>query len=108
MTQEELNKIAFEAFPPKLEGNGMTWPFKDKNKDNRERVISAIKHLEEQGFEISIREKGTRDNSLSKQILEEGKRTVGELEATCKSEVCAYRGKGVCTYKEGEFCPMYE
>lgn len=29
------------------------------------------------------------------------------LEATCASEVCAYRGKGVCSYKEGEYCPMY-
>ena len=29
------------------------------------------------------------------------------LEATCASEVCAYRGKGVCSFKGGENCPMY-
>lgn len=29
------------------------------------------------------------------------------LEATCGSETCAYRGKGVCRFKAGEFCPMY-
>lgn len=29
------------------------------------------------------------------------------LEATCGSETCAYRGKGVCHFKAGEFCPMY-
>lgn len=32
---------------------------------------------------------------------------VGELEATCGSETCAYRGKGVCHYKANQFCPMY-
>lgn len=30
-----------------------------------------------------------------------------KLELTCKSKVCAYRGKGVCDYKKGEYCPMY-
>ena len=30
-----------------------------------------------------------------------------ELESTCASEVCAYRGKGICHYKAGQFCPMY-
>ncbi|GEM_PF-5866468 len=30
------------------------------------------------------------------------------LEATCASEACAYRGKGVCDFKEGQFCPMYQ
>lgn len=29
------------------------------------------------------------------------------LEATCASEVCAYRGTGACSYKSGEYCPMY-
>ena len=29
------------------------------------------------------------------------------LEATCASEVCAYRGKGVCSFKGGDNCPMY-
>ena len=33
---------------------------------------------------------------------------VGELEETCASEVCRYRGNGVCTFKKGEYCPMYE
>ncbi len=33
---------------------------------------------------------------------------VGELEETCASEVCNYRGKGVCTFKKGEYCPLYE
>lgn len=33
---------------------------------------------------------------------------VGELEETCASEVCNYRGKGVCTFKKGQYCPMYE
>lgn len=32
---------------------------------------------------------------------------VGELEQSCASEVCAYRGKGVCKFKIGEYCPMY-
>lgn len=31
----------------------------------------------------------------------------GELEATCGSETCAYRGKGICHYKANQFCPMY-
>lgn len=30
------------------------------------------------------------------------------LEATCDSTTCAYRGKGICDFKEGEFCPMYK
>ncbi len=30
-----------------------------------------------------------------------------KLEDTCASEICAYRGKGVCSYKVGEYCPMY-
>jgi hypothetical protein len=34
--------------------------------------------------------------------------TVGELEETCASEVCRYRGNGVCTFRKGEYCPMYE
>lgn len=29
------------------------------------------------------------------------------LERTCASEVCAYRGKGVCSFKVGMYCPMY-
>lgn len=29
------------------------------------------------------------------------------LEATCASEVCNYRGKDVCSFKQGEYCPMY-
>ena len=33
---------------------------------------------------------------------------VGELEETCASEVCRYRGKVVCTFKKGQYCPMYE
>ena len=33
---------------------------------------------------------------------------VGELEETCASEVCRYRGNGVCTFKKGEYCPLYE
>lgn len=33
---------------------------------------------------------------------------VGELEETCATEVCNYKGKGVCTFKKGEYCPMYE
>lgn len=41
---------------------------------------------------------------LSKNAMEK-KRT---LEETCASEVCAYRGKGVCSFVEGEdYCPMY-
>ena len=30
-----------------------------------------------------------------------------KLEMTCASETCAYRGKGICQFVEGEFCPMY-
>ena len=33
---------------------------------------------------------------------------VGELEETCASEVCRYRGNGVCTFRKGEYCPLYE
>ncbi len=29
------------------------------------------------------------------------------LEETCDSKACAYKGKGVCDFKEGQFCPMY-
>ena len=34
---------------------------------------------------------------------------VRQLENSCGSTVCAYRGKGrgVCSFKEGMFCPMY-
>ena len=31
----------------------------------------------------------------------------GMLEDSCASETCAYRGKGVCKFKDGDFCPMY-
>lgn len=33
---------------------------------------------------------------------------VGELEETCASQVCNYRGKGFCTFKKDQYCPMYE
>lgn len=33
---------------------------------------------------------------------------VGELEETCASEVCNYRGKGVCTFRKDQYCPLYE
>lgn len=29
------------------------------------------------------------------------------LEETCASNTCGYRGTGVCTYEEGQFCPSY-
>ncbi len=34
---------------------------------------------------------------------------INKLENSCGSEVCAYRGKGrgVCSFKQGDFCPMY-
>lgn len=32
----------------------------------------------------------------------------GSLEETCASETCAYKGHGVCSYKEGDFCPHYK
>lgn len=51
------------------------------------------------------REGETYETITEKQKKMEKKRT---LEATCASEVCAYRGKGVCNFVEGEdFCPMY-
>ena len=31
----------------------------------------------------------------------------GLLEDSCASETCAYRGKDICTIRNGEFCPMY-
>ena len=34
--------------------------------------------------------------------------TSGLLEDTCKSDICAYRGKNVCTYRVGEHCPNYK
>lgn len=30
-----------------------------------------------------------------------------KLEETCGSQACAYKGHGVCTFVEGQFCPMY-
>ena len=30
-----------------------------------------------------------------------------KLEDTCKSEVCGYRGKGVCKFTVNQYCPMY-
>lgn len=30
-----------------------------------------------------------------------------KLEETCDSNVCAYKGKGVCSFVEGQYCPMY-
>ncbi len=35
------------------------------------------------------------------------KEQAGLLEDSCASEVCAYRGKGVCTFTTGQYCPMY-
>jgi len=34
---------------------------------------------------------------------------VRKLENSCGSDVCAYRGKGrgVCSFREGAYCPMY-
>lgn len=29
------------------------------------------------------------------------------LEEICESEVCTYKGKGVCTYKRQDYCPMF-
>lgn len=31
----------------------------------------------------------------------------GLLEDSCASEECAYRGKGVCTFITGQYCPLY-
>ena len=32
---------------------------------------------------------------------------INSLENSCGTTVCAYRGKGVCSSKQGDFCPMY-
>lgn len=29
------------------------------------------------------------------------------LEDFCASETCVYRGKGVCTFKTSDYCPMF-
>ena len=39
----------------------------------------------------------------------ERERLKGNLkEEVCASEICAYRGKNVCTIKRNEYCPMFE
>ena len=37
----------------------------------------------------------------------EDNREKRRLEETCASDICAYRGHGVCDFTEGMFCPMY-
>ena len=48
-------------------------------------------------------EKETAVQKLRREIREKE----GLLEDSCESGTCAYRGKEVCTFRKGEFCPMY-
>ena len=42
-------------------------------------------------------------------VEKERKQLKGNLkEEVCASEVCAYRGKNVCTIKRNEYCPMFK
>lgn len=72
MTREEKEIFALQAYPPDLEGNGMTWPFIDRNEPYRNKLIAALESMEANGIEISIGGKIQRDNTLSKKILKEG------------------------------------
>ena len=39
----------------------------------------------------------------------ERERLKGNLkEEVCASEICAYRGKNICTIKRNEYCPMFK
>lgn len=106
MSKESIKQIALEAFPPRMFPTPSNMSVMiDANLTRRDQLIKALERMEENGIELVIRE-GGRNNSLSKEILEESK-SVGELEATCKSEVCVLRGKGVCKFKAGEYCPMH-
>lgn len=62
------------------------------------------------GQEITIKKASEeKEEEGIKKRKEERERLKGNLkEEVCASDVCAYRGKNVCTIKRNEYCPMFE
>ena len=60
------------------------------------------------GQEITIK-KASEEKEKVSETKRERELLKGNLkEEVCASDVCAYRGKNVCTIKRNEYCPMFE
>ena len=126
--KELAEKLAMQAYPPYMVASDIYHHDVldyDMNAEKRETFKAGIElglqALNDAGIEVSIRQdaKRKRDNSLSKELLEEGKERIKKqreelhakgilLEDFCGSETCAYRGNEICLCKTSDFCPMFE
>lgn len=74
-----------------------------ENKDDLAKLVAAVLFQQEQARAAVPATVPAVEPEPAPAVLAEP----GELEATCGSETCAYRGKGICHYKANQFCPMY-
>ena len=63
-------------------------------------------HLMEKLYGAKPQEEKPKDETS---VEKEREKLKGNLkEEVCASNVCAYRGKNICTIKRDEFCPMFK
>ena len=71
----------------------------------REECKDWLKHLPER-FNPQPKQDWSEEETP---VEKERRRLKGDLkEEVCASDVCAYRGKNVCTVKRDEYCPMFK
>ena len=71
-----------------------------------DRSISMADRLMEKLYGAKPQEEKPKEETPAEK---ERERLKGNLkEEVCASEVCAYRGKNVCTIKRNEYCPMFK
>ena len=69
-------------------------------------AIEMADHLMEKLYGAKPQEEKPKEETS---VEEERKKLKGNLkEEVCASNVCAYRGKNICTIKRDEFCPMFK
>ena len=69
-------------------------------------AIEMADHLMEKLYGTKPQEEKPKEETS---VEEERKKLKGNLkEEVCASNVCAYRGKNICTIKRDEFCPMFK
>lgn len=115
MTQEEQKQRIMQFLQQKREAfsinilNGLcTNMGKDATNEHAmmmvDLAVDMADHLMEKLYPLPEEEKPKEETPAEK----ERERLKGNLkEEVCASDVCAYRGKNVCTIKRDEYCPMF-
>lgn len=125
--KELAERLAMQAYPPYMVASNIYHNDVldyDMNAEKRrifqDGIELGLEASNDAGIEVSIRPdaRQKRDNSLSKDLINEGKERIKKqreelrakgilLEDFCGSETCAYRGNEVCVCKTSDFCPMF-